>query len=100
MSGGDDTYEVNIAGLQLLQAVLDRHVQALGAVARVIGHGRAVRAHLEVGSKLGGDDHLVTVAALLHPLSNPLLGLLHEALETCIVSGFPSQWLFWLTSFW
>lgn len=69
--------QVDVVGLELLEAGLDRRVQALGAVAVEVDDDFLVaEAGVEVGRVLGGDDHLVADAAFLHPLADPLLRLL------------------------
>lgn len=52
-------------------------MQALGGVALSVGNDLLFFVRpAETGGKLGCDDHLVTVAALLHPLADPLFRLL------------------------
>ena len=68
----------NIAALELLQARLERKLQALGVVALVVRKYTVwwteERLLLTCG-KLGGHDHLVPTVSFCQPLSKPHLGL-------------------------
>lgn len=56
---------------------MHRGVQALGAIAIEIDNDFLVTAtSVKVGREFGSDDHLIAHAALLHPFSDPPLGLL------------------------
>lgn len=73
------TYKIDIASVKLLQARIKRNMQALGMVTLGITSELrlvAVKSILaEPSSELGGNDHLISDATLLHPLSEPLLAL-------------------------
>ena len=72
-----DVEQVDVARLELLEARLERHAQALGVVARVVllqldrWFGRVRR------REFGGQDDLVAVPAGCHPFAEPLLRFFH-----------------------
>ena len=68
------TYNVNVIGLEVLQALLNTRMHGLGTspaivafLDRLAGHG----AH----AVLGGEDHLSAAARLFDPFANLLLAL-------------------------
>ena len=69
-----DVEDVDVARLELLERGVDRDLERLAVVAAVVGLVGAVAS--VAGGSLRGNDHLVAVASLLHPLAEPLLRLL------------------------
>ena len=69
---------VQVVGLEFLQAVAEGDVQGFGAVAGEVAVDDVVVAPVVgvAGGEFGGDDHLVAQAAGGHPLADPLFGLL------------------------
>lgn len=71
-----DVEQVNIVGLKLLERSLKRQMERLRRVAREVGcHARPGLGIRVQRRELCGNDHLSTAAALLHPLTDPGLGL-------------------------
>ena len=70
--------DVQVVGLQLLQAVAEGDVQGFGPVAAEVAVDDVVVASIVgvAGGEFGSDDHLVAQAAGGHPLADPHLGLL------------------------
>lgn len=66
-----DVEEVNVVGLQLPEARIERDFQALCVVALEIGLDTGLGSWNEAGSKFGGDDHFVAIFVLGHPFSDP-----------------------------
>ena len=71
------THQVDIGGLEFLQARFDRVIQTFGGVARGVGLDllRGTRIALETDAELGSKDDLLADAPLGHPFANPGLGL-------------------------
>ena len=69
---------IQVVGLQLLQAVAEGEMQGFGAVAGEVAVDDFTMAAVVgvAGGELGGDDHLVAQAAGGHPFADPLLRLL------------------------
>jgi len=69
--------QIDVISLKLLEGCLKRDAERLRAVTSVIDTlSRRVVGVREAGGKLGGDDHFMAYASLLHPLADPGLGLL------------------------
>ena len=67
------TYNVNVACLELLQAVFEREIHALDGVALVVGLNVALGAcRAPVHGVLCRQDDGVTSILFLHPFANPL----------------------------
>jgi len=66
-----DVEDVNPVGLQLLERVAEGDVQGTLVVAAGVNAGCAFPFVVTgvVGRELGGDDHLVSIVPLLHPLT-------------------------------
>ncbi len=70
-----DVEKIDVAGLELRKARLQRHAQAFGVVAGVV-EGDVYGLGLIGRGKFGGEDHLVAVPPRGHPLAEPGLRLL------------------------
>jgi len=68
------SHQINIVGLQILQADINGHVHALGPSPAKVALLYWL-AHHRVQGVLGGDDHRGAAAILFHPLADPLLAL-------------------------
>ena len=67
--------DVDIARLQLFQTSFEGHLHALRTVAREVGlNSVGLTPHVSAG-ELGGDDHLVAIVVVDHPLAQSPLGL-------------------------
>jgi hypothetical protein len=69
--------QINVIGTKFLQRTVDRDMHGLEGVAdKVRLKGLSIASVTAVSSGVfGGDDHLIAVSLLLHPLANPFLGL-------------------------
>ena len=68
--------DVDEVGLELLQAVAERHLEGAFVVAAVVHTDALAVTVLSVwGCVLGSNDHEVPVLLLLHPFANPGFGL-------------------------
>jgi hypothetical protein len=69
--------QINVIGTKFLQRTVDRDMHGLEGVADKVGlKGLCIASVAAVPSGVfGGNDHLIAVSLLLHPLANPLLGL-------------------------
>ena len=66
--------EVDVIRLQLLKRIANRQMQTFLVIAAKVQRllfTQLIR--LVARGELGGDDHLVAVVMLLHPLADPLL---------------------------
>ena len=69
--------QVDVISLKLLEGCLERNAEGLCAVTSIVDTlARRVVWIGEASGELGGYDHLVSYASLLHPLTDPRLGLL------------------------
>lgn len=66
-----DVEDVDVGGLEFLQAGFERDFQAFGMVALVVDFDAGVDAEAETGGEFGGDDHFVAVLAAGHPFTDP-----------------------------
>lgn len=106
-----DIEQINVVRLQLLQACLERDLQALCVVALEIDLDGGAGAEADAGGEFGRDDHLIPVLAPGHPFADPGLALfvlvvvggvdevpavvveVVEDLEGCLPVTFPHELL-------
>lgn len=88
MRGGseDGTYHVHVVGLELLQAGVETEVERLCVVTLEVAL-ELLLARIctpEASGELGRNHHLATISALLHPVTDPGLGLFILVVVGCV----------------